>query len=175
MANIFDTSETKPRTLWPVWAIVALTVVAVAAVAFVLSVRGQLAEPEPAPPPQPTSSPTPEAHLHTHDTGATRAAWTAANTFLNGWTSTNKETRTTVFKQTALEEIADGLADTSEDNIVTTPIAGIDVMSALPYSTEFLVWFADDPDPVWILLTSGHATESSPYDWRVADIERRPT
>lgn len=171
-------AEKKPVWRRP-WFIIALACVAVLMFAVsMFAPKKPAAEPAPAPTAQPTATPTPEEkHLHDHDTGATRAAWTAANTFLNGWTSTDKATRTKVFDQTALPELAEGLADTAPDNIVTAPVSGIDVVSASPYATEFRVWIAEpgeQSDPVWLLLTSGHATASSPYDWRVAEIERRP-
>lgn len=129
---------------------------------------------QPAPPPAATSAPAPTPTPSVKSVGAPRAAWTAANTFLNGWSSTDKATRAKVFEQTALGDLAAGLADTSPENIVTEPVAQIDVISDAAYSVEFRVWITGQADPVWLLLTSGHSTSTNPYDWRVAEIERRP-
>lgn len=155
-----DPQERK-RAPWWLWAaggvIVLLLVVAVTSGGT-----------EPAPP-APVSTPTVTQTHDDHDqAGAPADAWVTAVEFLAGWGSTDPDTRADKLGRTALPGLADGLALTSPDNIVTAAVTGLEVAAATPYSVEFTVHL-DGHGPVWLLVTNGHDDR----DWLVAQIENR--
>lgn len=176
------------RLSWPlITAAVAVVAVIALIIAGLATTRGTVG-PAPAPAPAATASPSAAATVPPspvgaqtvspssggHDTGERAGAptqvWGAFEAFMAAWGATDPEARQRELAATATSQLAQGLAETRPENIVTAARTKVHVVGAGPYSAEFQVWFEDVASSVHVIVIND---PGSPHGWRATRIESR--
>lgn len=185
----YDTHGQPRRTgrsfSWPrVVVVVAVIIVAALIISAIVSATTEpsgsaaTAPGDLTPAPRPGSEPSPTAGTlpgsDGHDTeeraGAFQPVWGTFEAFMAAWCSTDPAVRAKGFAATATADLAQGLAETRPENVITAARTKVEVVGAGPYSADFRIWFEDVTGTVHVILV---ADPGSPHGWRVTAVEKR--
>lgn len=129
-----------------------------------------VAEHTPTPDPTPTPEATPEAHEHEHEgSEASTSAWSTAMAFLDAWRTEDITDRDRLLGETATLRLHQLLMHMDPMRRQMAPIESVEVVSAGPYSTVFLVRQVDVPAPSTLTLVRDPDTGQG---WLVNSVEK---